>query len=133
MGAVPEQNTAIFKYLFAIENGLRELIISSLATAAGPRWYRSRLPGDVLDKYRQGATIERSTSWTQLVPHHPMYYVDFADLRKILERDDNWRDSFEVIFKRRDLLASTLSELEFIRNKIAHNRKATLQDLRIAR
>jgi hypothetical protein len=52
-------------------------------------------------------------------------------LRKIIEREDNWSDTFKRIFSRRDILISTLGELEFIRNKIAHNRKATSKDVEI--
>jgi hypothetical protein len=68
-----------------------------------------------------------------MVPHHPIYYTDFADLRKMIERGDNWSKAFERVFGRKDLIASTLAELEVIRNKIAHNRKATATDLAITK
>jgi hypothetical protein len=116
-------------HLFGIETGLRELIIETLDRVAGPTWYKTRLPGDVLAKYREGLKYERDAKWIQVVPHHPIYYTDFADLRKIIERSDNWSKAFEQVFGRKDLIASTLSELEVIRNKIAHNRKATDGDL----
>jgi hypothetical protein len=56
---------------------------------------------------------------------------DFPDLRKIIERDDNWKEAFASIFPRRDILVATLSELEPIRNTIAHSRKATMADAEI--
>lgn len=130
---IPKQNEEIFRYLYAIETSLRELIIALLTSVSGSRWYVTRLPGDVLAKYRAGFDIERTTKWTQVVPHHPIYYIDFADLKKIVERDDNWRDAFRAVFQRKDLVASTLSELEYVRNKIAHNRKASRSDLDIVR
>lgn len=128
---VPEENLAIYKLLYNIEVGLREFIIEVLEARCGPRWWKERLPSDVLEAYREGRKYEREIRWCQLVPHHPMYYIDFPHLRKVIERKDNWEDVFQIIFKRKEILIGTLSELEPIRNKIAHNRKATQGDLRI--
>lgn len=130
---VPEENVRIYCCLYNIETALRELIIELLSATDGPRWYKKRLPGDVLGKYREGVKSERSVKWLQLVPLHPIYYIDFTDLRKIMDREDNWKDAFKRIFLRKDILSNTLTELEFIRNKIAHNRKATSQDVDIVR
>ena len=130
---VPKENVEIFYYLYAIEVALRELIIESLEDVAGPKWYLSRLHEDALENYKNGIDFERKTKWTQLVPHHPIYYVDFPDLRIIMERKDNWKDVFKGVFSRREFLVSTLSELEFIRNKVAHNRKATARDVDIVK
>jgi hypothetical protein len=128
---VPEENIEIYCYLYSIETALRELIIELLSAIDGPIWYKKRLPGDVLEKYRAGVVFERGIKWFQLVPLHPIYYIDFPDLKKIIEREDNWKDAFKRIFSRKDILTSTLAELEFIRNKIAHNRKATSKDVEI--
>jgi len=130
---VPRENIEIYCYLYRIETGLRELIIDSLETLSGPRWYKERLPGDILEKYRNGRECERNIKWTQLVPHHPIYYIDFADIKKIIIREDNWKDVFKNIFSQKEILSSTLSELEFIRNKIAHNRRATYTDVEVAK
>lgn len=130
---VPKENIEIYCYIYRIETALREFIIESLIAVDGSRWYKKRLPGDVLEKYREGIEFEKSAKWSQLVPHHPIYYIDFPDLKKIIEREDNWKDVFKGIFSRKDILSSTLAELEFIRNKIAHNRKATNVDVEIAR
>jgi len=128
---IPEENIVIYKLLYIIEVGLRELIIQSLEATCGSHWWKERLPADVLEKYRKGREYERTIKWCQLVPHHPIYYVDLPDLKKIIERADNWKEVFSTIFKRKEILTGTLIELEPIRNKIAHNRKATVQDQRI--
>ena len=83
---VPKENIEIFCYLYRIETGLREFIIDSLNGLAGQRWYKTRLPSDVLVKYRKSRNSEKNIKWTQLIPHHPIYYLDFPDLRKIIER-----------------------------------------------
>ena len=129
--SVPEENLKIYQYLFGIEIVLRELIIESLDVIGGPKWYNTRLPADVLANFKKGFNYEKKSAWFQLIPHHPIYYINFPDLKKIIERKDNWSETFVNVFSRKDILSSTLSELEFIRNKIAHNRKASIKDVKI--
>ena len=128
---VPPHNLAVYKLLYSIEVGLRELIIESLESACGTRWWKERLPGDILKEYSKAIDYERNIKWLELVSHHPLYYVEFTDLKKIIERRDNWKEVFEPVFGRKEILVSTLSKTEPIRNKIAHNRKVTKADLDI--
>lgn len=130
---VPKENIEIYCYLYSIETALRELIIDLLKTIDGSQWYKKRLPSGSLEKYRNGIEYERNIKWTQLIPHHPIYYIEFPDLKEIIKRKDNWNDAFKKIFVREDILISTLSELEPIRNKIAHNRKVTYKDVEIVK
>lgn len=130
---IPSENIEIYCHIFLIENALRELIIEELGKVFGPKWYNSRLPSDVLQKYRDGKKYERNIKWVMLIPQHPIYYVDFTDLKKVIDRSDNWKDVFSAIFLRKDVILATLTELEFIRNKIAHNRKASIKDLEIVK
>ncbi len=46
--AVPSENLAIYKLLYNVEVGLRELIIEVLEAKGGARWWKERLPSDVL-------------------------------------------------------------------------------------
>jgi hypothetical protein len=128
---VPEENLSTYRLLFAIEVGLRELIIATLAAKCGAFWYKHRLPGDILAAYREGSNQQRRTKWLQLVPHHPIYYIDFPHLRVVIEQSDNWEDVFKEMFERKDVFVATLSELEPIRNAVAHNRKVSREDLRV--
>jgi len=130
--AVPQDNVSTYKLLFVIEVGLRELIVETLTAKCGPYWYKERLPGDILEAYREARNQERRTKWLQLVPHHPIYYMDFPHLRVVIERSDNWEDVFKQLFQRKDLFVASLNELEPIRNRVAHNRKVSTEDLRIA-
>jgi hypothetical protein len=132
---VPKENIEIFSYLYVIENTLRELIIDLMEKTDGPHWYKKRLPKDVLEKFlERGKEYESKVKWTELIPHHPIYYIDFSDLKKIIESENN-KEVFSRIFKGRTkkIIISTLSELEPIRNKIAHNRKATDSDVKIVK
>ncbi len=121
---VPKENIEGYSFLFDIENALRELIINSLLKLDGPRWYKKRIPGDVLGKYQNAIKAERKIKWTKLIPHHPIYYIEFPDLKKILSRDDNWNDAFKNIFgPNKEVIITLLSEIEPVRNDLAHNRK----------
>ena len=131
--SAPEENVAAFCLLYEIEAALRELIIEELSSLAGSRWYKQRLPGDVLEKYREAKKFEKSVKWSQLVPHHPMYYTDFSHLKIVIQARNNWDDAFSKIFGNKDNLSATLSELEFIRNKVAHNRKLSRADVEVAK
>jgi len=130
---VPEENKEIYKYIYCIEVVIRELTIELFNKLDGPKWYNQRLPEDSLKKYREGISYEKKAKWTNLIPHHPIYYIDFTDLKKIIERNNNWKDAYNNIFIRKDIISSTLSEIEVIRNKIAHNRKTSIKDVEILR
>lgn len=128
---VPPQNVLAYGKLYRIEVAIRELIVELLDGVDGPRWYRKRLPEQVwkasVDKLRR----ERSSRWIQMIPLHPIYYTNFSDLQQIVERQDNWRDAFQTVFGRKEIVSGTLIELDPIRNRIAHNRRATRSDLAI--
>lgn len=129
---VPKTNVDIFALLYQIEVGLREFIIGEFNKIDGCKWYNKRLPGDILKNYKNGIIYERSSKCNQLIPHHPIYYLDFPDLKKIIEKEDNWRDIFKNVFgNRKDIIIGELTSLEFIRNKIAHNRKTHEMDFEI--
>ena len=126
---IPAENLSVYELLYQIEVGIREFTIEVMASRFGPRWWKDRLPGDVLEDFRKGREYEKKVNWYQFVPCHPLYYVDFAALKKIIERNDNWTDIFQATFKRKEVIVPLLSELEPIRNVIAHNRKASTRDL----
>lgn len=124
----PESNFKAYYCLYQIEVGLRELVIELLEGKSGPRWWKTRLPQDVMTACKSGLRYERSKKWLNNIPHHPVYYVEFPDLRKIIDRNDNWNEVFKVIFQQKENILPLLMELEPIRNAIAHNRKITNLD-----
>jgi hypothetical protein len=90
----------------------------------GPQWHRAQLPPDVAEKFSQAVAMERRLPWLQLVRHHPIYYVDFPDLKKIIERRDNWHTVFCKLFgANKTVFTGFISELEPLRNSIAHSRR----------
>jgi hypothetical protein len=105
--------------------------IEELSRIAGPRWYKTRLPADVFKKYSESLKFVRTIRWTKVIPHHPIYYTDFGDLRKIVERADNWNDIFSSLFGRKEFMLTLFGELETVRNTTAHNRKNSDLDLQL--
>ena len=130
---VPNENMEAYKYFYMLETGLRELIIQSLESYAGHRWVKQRIPPDIRGKFNESVQRERTVKWTQLIPHHPIYYIDFPDLSKIIGQSDNWRDVFGAIFKDKNIITAHLFEIEVVRNKVAHNRKLSESDLSLVK
>ncbi|BAZ15854.1 hypothetical protein NIES4071_77270 [Calothrix sp. NIES-4071] len=129
---VPKENIEAYNYLFMIETGLRELIIEELQRVE-IKWYKTRLPEDIKKKYIDGKKAENNIKWSKLILHHPIYYVDFPDLKKVIESNTNWKGVFDTIFGRKEILSATLSEIEYVRNKVAHNRKVIRADVDIVK
>lgn len=127
---IPLESISVYKSLYLIEITLRELIITEF-NSLDPRWIKTRLPNDIREKIKEGRLYEYNIKWTELVPHHPLYYIDFPDIKKIIERKDNWDDIFKRIFSDKDVFVSLLRELEPIRNKIAHHRIITQSDTQV--
>jgi len=130
---VPKENIKAYSFIYCIENLLRELIIDELEKFGGSKWYKTYLPADVLEKYRNGIYLEKNIKWVQLVPCHPIYYIDFPDLKKIILRRDCWKNVFKNIFNREDIVKGIFAEIDNIRNRIAHNRKVANEDVVITK
>jgi hypothetical protein len=115
--------------ILRIEAALRELIIEELSKIAGQKWHKQRLPSDLSPKLSEGPKYERAYKWIEFIPHHPICYLDFPDLPKIIARADNWRDCFERYFGNKDSFQSKFRDIELVRNKIAHSRLITSSEL----
>ena len=127
--SVPDENIKAYKMLYSMENAIRMLIVDCLEKIAGEKWWKDRLPGDILKDYKESKNKEQRFSWISLVPHHPIYYVDFPSLKKVIEKKNNWDDVFKRIFGNKEMFSSSWSSIEPIRNKVAHNRCINESDI----
>ena len=132
MSTIPENNLIAYKLMYEIEVGLREFIIVSLGKD-DQKWWKRRLPSDVMKKLIDGREKERKIRWVELISHHPLYYIDFPDLKKVIEVGDNWRDIFQKTLGDKDVFCGGLRELEPVRNNLAHNRKVSDSDVFLLR
>lgn len=123
-----ENNLEAYKILYLIENMLRITIVNRL-NIIDPFWYKNRLPSDVYAKYKDGRKITRANKWSRQIFHHPIYYVDFPDLKKIISMSTNWDDVFKQYFYKKEVLIGYLESIEYIRNNIAHNRTVNEEEI----
>jgi ATP-dependent Lon protease len=100
-----------------LENALRNCIKSNLQ-GLSENWWIERIPPDI----RQRAEDRRSKDDMK---RDPVQYIDFSDYVKIITKRDNWKNSFNRIFKDGDIITAKLRELEPIRNAVRHSRKLT--------
>jgi len=122
-----------YEYLHNLENNLRKMIIFYLAKNYGKNWWDQRIPSDIKDDHGdKKGTRSKKIEEMGIKEHdaedmHEIFYADFSDLKKIIERKDNWREVFKDIFKRKGVLVK-LDELYPLRNRIAHNRYLTKEN-----
>ncbi|MGJ4932132.1 Swt1 family HEPN domain-containing protein [Bradyrhizobium sp. HKCCYLS2038] len=125
-------NAKAFELLYEIEVILRELCAKKLEDSHGRHWAKRGLPPDILPKIKSAITYEQKTRWHRATLHHPLYYIDFPDLKKIVI-GGNWNPIFSEIFSSRSGTEAALSDLELLRNQVAHNRFVSAVDMNILR
>jgi hypothetical protein len=116
-----------------LEIVLRELVIVQFTILGEERWWKRRVPNDVQQTARRGLDYQRSTRWLDASTYHPIYYTDFADIRKILTSRDNWLEVFSQLLYNKDQLGADLQSLEPLRNTIAHSRTLSPSALEVLR
>ncbi len=129
---VPSTNVEIALLLFRLEVGLRELIIEVLEEKRGPHWFTQCMKEKFQRFCRRYEMEARDAKWAHFIRYHPLYYSNFEDLTDILMRSDLIEDCWVPIFGR-DTFFDTLKSLEPIRNRVAHNRRVTDNDLHTTR
>jgi hypothetical protein len=123
-----------YRMLSRLEVMLRELIVYLLEIEFGPQWAKSQVPGDVRESMKAGVAYEKGKPWMERHLHHPIYYADFPDLRKIICSANCWSKVFGSVFGNKEIFSAQLSGVEPIRNKVCHSRFLTeneFQKLRV--
>lgn len=119
----PDAPCHAYLLLRNLEIVLRELIIMELSSLGDAKWWKRRAPHDVQETAKRGQQYERATRWLDASTYHPIYYTDFADVRKILISRDNWQARFNHVLYNKENLSADLQSLEPLRNTIAHSRR----------
>ena len=121
-GMFDPQHAALFRQ---VEHHLRMAIERKLRSLAGERWYRSRVPGQILQRWRERKKEDcrqRGDSFGLI------FYADFMDLSDIICRKDNWKDAFHPLFGSKEDIKISLQRLSPVRKAIAHNRPLVRTD-----
>jgi hypothetical protein len=126
---VPPANKQAFERLYAVEVTLREFTRKTLSETFGRQWRKRCIPHDVKEKMRRGIEQERTRAWHHVIPHDSLYYCDFADIKKIIVKKDNWEGAFKKYLHDETVFEGLLQQLEPIRNRTAHNRLVSENDV----
>lgn len=106
-------------YIGNFEIYLRTIIDRLMTDAFGPKWYRTRLPNNMLDGWLAQRDVDRNNGR----PDEPILnYSQLADLGQIICKQDNFREVFQRYIRRRQDVQETFERLVPIRNVAAHNR-----------
>jgi hypothetical protein len=113
-----------YAMLFNIENHLRDFLELKLSTKLGSDWWNLGIPKGIRDKVDQMKRDENNIGWKVTNTRGNIEFLSFEHIQKIIA--NNWNDVFEPIFQDQNKIILKLTELEIIRNAIAHTR--TLSD-----
>jgi len=105
-----------YSVLFKLENELRIFIEKKLRKKYNKEWWQKGVPLRVRRSAEQNRAKEPNSSLGLL------YYTEFSDLRKIIQKEENWHNIFKKYFTTLEQIISRLDELEQIRHTIAHTR-----------
>ncbi|MCC8937808.1 hypothetical protein H8A99_15340 [Bradyrhizobium sp. Arg68] len=119
---VRSSNTRLdaFQLIDTFERALREFIAHKLSQLAGPRWFKQRVPGDLVVKARsnRAAALANGERETEHIA-----YLDLGDLMSVILQRNNWGEAFEQIFPNRDRLVQDLQALVAGRRPTMHARE----------
>jgi hypothetical protein len=126
---IPPESQQLFELHYVVEVGLREFCIEVLAARYGPRFWRERLPADLVVKMRAQLHAQRADWWRQIAPQHPLVYLDLPDLIRVLDDDERWEAVFSYHFRIRGTLMDWLGRLAHSRATLHANRRPTNDEL----
>jgi hypothetical protein len=96
-----------------------------MTAACGANWVKQRTPAGMMDAWIE----KRATALAKGEIEQPLiFYADFSDYIKIIERKDNWKEVFKPIFGRSEDVRESFVRLAPIRIVTMHARLITLDD-----
>lgn len=109
------------KLLKEFEKKFRKLIVDVLSRY--PNWWKTRIPNDVREGVEEIMSRGSKISKTLDKPEYEeIDFLDFDDYQKIITKQDNWKECFEVIFHDKQDLIHKMNNLRSLRNDLQHNR-----------
>jgi len=116
----------VYPKYYVLENSIRIVIKRILEKAHGKDWWQLTVAGPVKATVTDRIQKEDKQPWHGKRGQHEIFYSDFGDLKKIIEK--NW-DDFQGIFPSRPWICQRLDELEHPRNVMAHHNPLRSTDL----
>lgn len=115
----------VHEILFSLENRLRIFIHKTMTERFGPGWEKKRVSSEVYTAWIEKREKARSADGEET---RLLWYADFTDYVKIIERRDNWKEIFEPIFRNKVDVQVSFMRLHPIRVSAAHYRVVTKED-----
>lgn len=124
-GKALTRTNAAHDYLQRLEFQLRKFIDQSLTKIAGANWPKHRLPNGVYDGWKSKKSKDKglAVDWPLVA------YADFTEYVDIICRNDNWKEVFEPVFKRKESVRESFQRMYAIRIAIAHVRPISNADV----
>jgi hypothetical protein len=123
-GKALARTNAAHDCLQRLEFQLRKFIDQSLTKIAGANWPKHRLPNGVYDEWKSRKSKDKG----QAVDWPLVAYADFTEYVDIICRNDNWKEVFEPVFKRKESVRESFQRMYAIRIAIAHVRPISNAD-----
>jgi hypothetical protein len=117
-----------YRILFGLENDIRDFIISKMFITYPDKW-ESKFDPNLVGKWSNLKNEELRSGWYASEDFPTIAYSLFPELRKVIEDEHNWSAIFHKHFKPKDVFVGYFSNLEALRNKIAHNRPLNDKDI----
>lgn len=121
------RNRRAFDLLMVFEIKVRKFIVESMRTYYGDDWFKSQLPVNMLERWREKANTAvkngAEPSTFELID-----YADFTDYKAIIERSDNWKSIFKYVFVRPENIRESFQRLFPVRIATMHARIITQED-----
>jgi hypothetical protein len=115
-----------YRLLFVLENVIRELISSRFAEIDGADWFDKRASSPMKTTYETRKAKEERNAWHTGRNKHPIYYLDFSDLSRLLI--NHWT-VFEDLLPNQSWAQSRLDDAEKTRNVIAHTNILSAEEI----
>lgn len=118
---LPEDRLLLYAYLWELETWLREMVYTELVTRYGSEW-QSKVEGNSSRAYTGDARLHHMPTREVL----SLSYALFSQLRKTISK--HWA-LFREYLPPKDIWTAKLSEIDQIRNRVAHFRRGDPDDL----
>ena len=117
--------------LTILEIELRAFIAERLSSVTN-KWWKQRIPEEIRNRAeKRKQEREEPYPGRKQQNRSQSDYLDFADLKTLITRKDNWDDVFKQVFVKPEIVVVKLDEISPIRNDIAHHREIPVQDREI--
>ncbi|MBD2523688.1 hypothetical protein [Nostoc sp. FACHB-133] len=133
------RNLASFPFFFDLENVIRELIIKVMISQYGTHWWNNGgIDINLVRKANNYKINETTNSLHDNFELHPIFYLDFKDLQKIIDDEDAKHIAnkpFQDIFDNYDQVnfIGKIRETRDLRNRVMHGKYLTEDNLQTIR